>query len=553
MNFFKNNKLFNFFSKNEIKIVITFFFLYFCIGAFIYKDYGFNVDEKFNRSNGFFWLNYLANFFNFNELSEIAINKYNLIQSNTLQTVNDIGIYSIIFDVPAALLEIFFNIESEIQAYQLRHFLTFFHFFITVIFFFLLVKNRFSNSFISILSILIFILTPRLFGDSFHNNKDIIFLTYYTVSIFFYFRFLDDYSYKNIIFLSFFSAVSTSFRIIGIFIPFSLILIFIINFFKKNNKLNFNKIIIHFIFYAIFLFMIWPFFWEHPLQSLLKYFEIIKNYGSPNVFFLGQYYPSNLVPYYYFIFWIALTTPILHLILFSFGFTSYLIRISKRFIKLDNFNNLNDIWKSKKESKDFLIFINLIVFLLFFSFFNVHGYNGWRLGYFIYIFLIYFGIYTIYLIFLKFSNKLKNIFLISLLCFFIFSGYRLSLYHPYQSFYFNLFVPTKIKNSVEIDFAGLSGIHFLNQILNQENNSNIIKIGVASWYPLWFMVDLLEEVNKTKIQILNLKNLKDADYIYSNRISDVDKTKYNKYFVPKTFKKKEIKIDDVIIYEIYTK
>ena len=159
----------------------------------------------------------------------------------------------------------------------------------------------------------------------------------------------------------------------------------------------------------------------------------------------------------------------------------------------------------------------------------------------------------IYLIFLKFSNKLKNIFLISLLCFFIFSGYRLSIYHPYQSFYFNLFVPTKIKNSVEIDFAGLSGIHFLNQILNQENNSNIIKIGVASWYPLWFMVDLLEEVNKTKIQILNLKNLKDADYIYSNRISDVDKTKYNKYFVPKTFKKREIKIDDAIIYEIYTK
>ena len=64
-------------------------------------------------------------------------------------------------------------------------------------------------------------------------------------------------------------------------------------------------------------------------------------------------------------------------------------------------------------------------------------YNSWRLGYFLYFFLIYFAIYGLNLIFYKkifFSfNKLYIQFLI--LIFFIFTVYRMVLYHPFQSLY----------------------------------------------------------------------------------------------------------------------
>ena len=41
------------------------------IGIFAFKDYGFNIDEKFQRLNGFYWLNFLLNFTNFNNLNAI--------------------------------------------------------------------------------------------------------------------------------------------------------------------------------------------------------------------------------------------------------------------------------------------------------------------------------------------------------------------------------------------------------------------------------------------------------------------------------------------------
>jgi hypothetical protein len=42
------------------------------IGIFTFKDYGFNIDEKFQSLNGFYWLNFLLNFTNFNNLNAIV-------------------------------------------------------------------------------------------------------------------------------------------------------------------------------------------------------------------------------------------------------------------------------------------------------------------------------------------------------------------------------------------------------------------------------------------------------------------------------------------------
>ena len=75
---------------------------------------------------------------------------------------------------------------------------------------------------------------------------------------------------------------------------------------------------------------------------------------------------------------------------------------------------------------------------------------------------------------------------------------------------------------------------------------------MASWYPLWRMLELTNEVSEDKITIVGNKDNFSADYIYTNRISDVD-TNYNKkYDIPPNFIKfKELIIDGAIIYEVY--
>ena len=88
-----NKELKKFFILNEGKIISIFFLIYILFGSLIYKDYGFNIDEKFQRTNGFYWLKYLSNFFGFEELHILAKNKLDGISNYTLPDVNYINIY----------------------------------------------------------------------------------------------------------------------------------------------------------------------------------------------------------------------------------------------------------------------------------------------------------------------------------------------------------------------------------------------------------------------------------------------------------------------------
>lgn len=158
-------------------------------------------------------------------------------------------------------------------------------------------------------------------------------------------------------------------------------------------------------------------------------------------------------------------------------------------------------------------------------------------------------------LFLKKKNKIINVLLIFIVVLGIsFNIYRISIYHPYQSLYFNILIPKKIKDSLDVDFTGLSAIHFLNNDLKKEKNKNTeIKIAVASWYPIWFMFELLDKDLKNRIKFIENKKIKESDYIYSNRIYEVDKKFSKKYYIPKQFNKHSFIIDNTIIYEFYTK
>ena len=94
----------------------------------------------------------------------------------------------------------------------------------------------------------------------------------------------------------------------------------------------------------------------------------------------------------------------------------------------------------------------------------------------------------------------------------------------------------------------------MKEITDLEEDKNTIYIGVASWYPLWRMTELLDKKDQDKIKILSNEDRYKSDYIYSNRISDVDKRIYKKYNIPSNFKKiKEHTVDGAIIYEVYKK
>ena len=209
--------------KISQKIIFLLFSTFFLVGLLTFKDYGISVDEEFQRRVGVYWLNYVLSLTSFNELSNTVALKLAQITGFTLPNVEGNQYYGVIFDLPVAFLEIIFQIDDPKNYFYFKHFLNFTLFFIASIFFYKLLLNRFLNYNVALIGTLFFVLSPRIYGHSFFNPKDIIFLSLMAMALYYCFKLLDKISYKNFLIFSIFAALSTSQRVYGIFLPLSFV------------------------------------------------------------------------------------------------------------------------------------------------------------------------------------------------------------------------------------------------------------------------------------------------------------------------------------------
>ena len=80
-----------------------------------------------------------------------------------------------IFDFIIAFIIDLFELKNLEVIFFLRHLAIFLIFFIGTFYFFLILKEYFSNNYLVLFGLLFLILSPRIFANSFYNNKDLIF------------------------------------------------------------------------------------------------------------------------------------------------------------------------------------------------------------------------------------------------------------------------------------------------------------------------------------------------------------------------------------------
>jgi len=542
-------KLFNY--KSQQVIIWGFFFLFFLIGLFTYKDYGIGIDDKFQRLNGFYWLDYILSFTPFEDLKNITSFKLNQISGPALPSVELHQKYGILFDLPASLLEVLFKIDDSQDYYYFRHFFNFIYFFIGSIFFFKILNQRFKFN-VSFFGTCLYILTPRIYGDSFYNMKDIVFMTFLSISIYYCFKFFKNNSYKNILVFSFFTALTLQMRNYAIFLPLAFSFFYFLSVLSKPSDIKFiNKYIVYWISTILILFITWPYLWSNPFSNYVEIFSMTDWLLEIKIFFNGKYLTNSYLPYSYISTWILISTPILHLSLFLVGFLFVFKRFFIKFLNVKEKQIFYDFWRGKNEKKDLFILINFTVLFVSLSFLQINYISTWKYLYFINFFIIYIATCGINFLFILFKKRFF-IYLNFLLIFsFLFTISRLVVYHPYQGLYFNSIVTNKFKNDFEVDYTSLSVIEALKIILKREPNKKNIKIAAASWTPIERGVELLDLKDRKRFELLG-QQFSLADYIYTNNISEVDKTVNNKYKIPSNFDKLYVrKIDGVIVFEIY--
>ena len=534
----------NIFLKIDFYIYI-FFIIYFILGIGIYNDYGISFDENINRTNGFVSLNYVINFFNLN----FDLNPFykNVPQINEYIDRE----YGIVFDLPAAAIEVILGIKNTKDIYLLRHLMTFVIFFLSTICFYFLCLNIFKDKLISFIGLTILIFSPRIFAESFYNSKDIIFLSFLIFSIHLNVKFLIFKSNTNIFFAALFSALMTDVRVIGIF------LIFITFFFLffHTGKLNIKeKLLIFFKYlfiYTVTLFVFWPFLWENSFSNLLDAISEFKNYPwNGDVLYFGEFIKAKFVPWHYFIVWFFITTPLIFFIIIFGGFLLSGKILIKNLVNVEKNKNAN-LWNNQYEM--ILIYIFSIFFIPLFSiiFFNSTLYTGWRQLYFLYPLLIILGLH--FLIFLKksFYNFFKIAFILLLLQL-SFTSYFLIKNHPHQYVYFNGLSNLFLKKNFAYDYWGVSNHLTIQYLLDKKTFQFPLKISSASFTDLNKTKLILEEEYQKKFEFIE-DNHNDADFIFTNYYY-FKNPKFNKkrYDIPKNFRSYyKLKINDKTINELY--
>ena len=528
------------YQKYKNLLVIIIFTSFLILGIIIYDDYGISWDEPYHRINGFISLNFIRNLFSLDIYPGLEHDSDFLKESSKM--------YGVLFDLPMAFIEKKLAIGDSKYYFLIRHFFNFFIFFIATILFYLILKKRFSNR-LSIIGLLFLILTPRIFAESFYNMKDLIFLSFFIISLYFVINFLDTPTYKNALL----SAITCSFaidvRVLGIISPFIVITFFILMFMdnKQSLKKNILKFVTFFCLLIFFTILLWPYLWNDPLE---KFLYILKDMSyhvwTGSVFYFGKHISALNLPWHYPIVWILITTPIIYLLLFALGSFLIIRRLFNRFLNLSTKDNFNELWRGNKERMDIIFFLIFYFTILLIIELNSVLLNGWRHLYFTYPCMIYISIRG-----LDFLSKALSLrYLIILIApFLLYTSMWMIKNHPYQFVYFNKFAGKDIAKSFEVDYWGVSNKSALTYMVSN-NEKDMLKIYVSSNSPYHFSLLLMDKNNRKRLKFVN--NISDADFLVTNHFYKKD----NPAFINQELKKKfelfkEFKVDDIIINSIY--
>lgn len=325
--------------------------------------------------------------------------------------------YGVSLQYPLVLAE-YFDIVFDYQDrfyWILEHFYIHILFLLSSYFFYLTLRKIKISKQVSFLVFILYLIHPRIYAHSFFNIKDGVFLSIFTITTFFYLYYRENSSYKRLFLFSFFSALAINTRMMGILFPAWFILFEAFSNRKLRNKIN--RSIFYMLSVWFVLILIWPSLWSNPFGGVVEAFFTFSKYSGwqGNVIFNAKLISGESVSGFYTPVWIAITTPILYLLLFVFG-------LLVSFLKKDS-------------RSSFFVFV-VLGSLLAVYLFDSTLYGGWRQMYFI--FSSFMVLSAIGMDFLY-----KNIFVYRVLFVFVFINILFVAFwmyknYPFYHLYFNI-------------------------------------------------------------------------------------------------------------------
>lgn len=518
-------------------------------GIFLVDDYGVHWDEHSQYNHGLVTAQYI------NELCHGCLSDKPFSETR-LEEYKD-RTHGVVFQMFALGIQNLLGMEDIRQFLLLRHVLTFLIFWLALVFLYKIFDKYLKNKWIPVAGLAIFILSPRIFAESFYNSKDIVFLSFTIFCTWTLLKFLEQPGYKTLFFHALTSALLIATRVPGIFIPaVTIVLVLVLPFFRASESRFFEKGIFrrelvdyyqrkvlllagYLAATCILLICFWPYLWQAPLKHFAEIFTSMSHFPWDDpVLFAGNFIIPNDLPFYYVPVWIAITTPVLNSVLFLAGLGFIFTGKSKG---MDRFNDL------------------VPVVLFFFPWLSVIVmqsvmYDGWRQMYFLYIpfMMITFRGLESTLDWLSGHYAIKGmkwVYRAAVFCV-IFSNVLILFFmvrnHPNQQVYFNVLSGRQPIHRFEGDYWGLSYRSDLEYLLKNDPSDTILVCG-ANW-PAKANADILPAEDRNRLKYTDWDK---ATYFISNYRFPPEHNKFVNREYPYNQPVYEVKVRDYVVSGVY--
>jgi len=448
-------------NTTETVIVLAFFLFLLALGLLLYQDYGLTWDD----------------------LAQVEIGELNF----NYAYQGDPALFSLKNRYYGPLFEMLLHwITRDLadpQRFFSRHLLTFFSFYLGMIFFYKLTKRITRNWLFGLLGCIILLLSPRIFAHSFYNSKDIPFMAMFIIAVYTLIKFLDKKNLLNALIHALGSAMLIALRAPGILIPALTLGFLLLEVLVRSKRTSIKMTILTGVLYAIITggltILFWPILWHDPLNEFINALQQMSKFPwlGGVVFYRAQFVDAQQLPWHYIPLWILITTPLAYLALAGLG----AIKESISF-----FASKGLIVTARKRNFLILTAWSVLPILAVISLKSVL-YDAWRQMFFIYPAIVLFAMLGLQAIYnLRTAQLPRQVFIaISIL---IFLGIILAPLnfmlnnHPHQNVYFNRLGGedmARVKRHYELDYWGLSYKQGLEYILANDP-SDTIMINVAN-------------------------------------------------------------------------
>ena len=240
-------------------------------------------------------------------------------------------VYGIAFELPLLLAERALGLTDYYQIHRLRSTLTHLFFIIGGYFCYLLAYRLFNSRLIAILSLLIFLLHPRIYAHSFLNSKDPVFLSMFSIALYLLERAFRRDTLGAFVLLGIAVGALTNLRIMGVMLFPAVIAMRGLDLFYAGDGPERKRILLTAGLFALTagltVYALAPYAWTNPGDYLAA--SLALTIDHPTIvwqLFQGQLYWSNELPPHYTAAWFSITMPPLILLLGGIGAAAVAVR-----------------------------------------------------------------------------------------------------------------------------------------------------------------------------------------------------------------------------------